>query len=66
MPQVVQNWPKVCGVSVDKIGTGFILKGREGEQINSKVTILSLLKVLKNKRQRGFSLHPIHSTLKRL
>lgn len=31
MPQVVQNWPKVCGVSVDKIGTSFILEGREGE-----------------------------------
>lgn len=36
MPQVVQHWPKVCGVSVNEIGTGFILeKSRNREQPRS-------------------------------
>lgn len=36
MPQVVQHWPKVCGVSVNEIGTGFIL---EKKQKQGAVTI---------------------------
>lgn len=28
MPQVVEHWPKVRGVSVDEIGTSFILEHR--------------------------------------
>lgn len=43
MPQVVQHWPKVRWVSVNEIGTGFILKEsrkqRSENQQNAKSTL---------------------------
>lgn len=49
MPQVVQHWPKVCGVSVNEIGTGFILEkkaetGSSDDQRNAKSTFIATKK----------------------
>lgn len=51
MPQVVQHWPKVCGVSVDEIGTSFILEkkkkaeiGNRDNQRNAKSTLVATKK----------------------
>lgn len=33
--QVVEHWPKVGGVSVDEIGTGFILENKDNDQMNT-------------------------------
>lgn len=44
MPQVVQHWPKVRWVSVNEIGTGFILKEsrKQGNgQRNAKSTFVA-------------------------
>lgn len=48
MPQVVQHRPKVCGVSVNEIGTGFILEKKQkrssDDQRNAKSTFVTTKK----------------------
>lgn len=50
MPQVVQHWPKVCGVSVNEIGTGFIL---EKKQKQGAATISGMPKALSLQQKRN-------------
>lgn len=67
MPQVVKNWPKVCGVSVDEIGTSFILGGyrKEGNENSFIKRSRSVAgQTANNESKRVFSLHSIHLTLK--
>lgn len=63
MPQVVKNWPKVCGVSVDEIGTSFILRGTERKEMRKKGIKRSGSvpgEAPKNESKRVFSLHSIN------
>lgn len=62
MPQVVQHWPKVHWVSVNEIGTGFILKESRGEK---KETISGMPKafLLQPKKERNQQESAPQSTL---
>lgn len=63
MPQVVQHWPKVRRVSVNEIGTGFILK----ESRKKKETISGMPKalLLQKKKKRNQQESASQSTLVR-
>lgn len=56
VPQVVQHWPKVCWVSVNEIGTGFVLKESQREssqnQQNANSTLVATTTKKKNSAEK--------------
>lgn len=51
VPQVVQHWPKVCWVSVNEIGTGFVLKESQRESSQNQQNANSTLVATTTKKR---------------
>lgn len=53
MPQIIQDWAKVCGISVDQVGSGLILQ----QHIESYCSLFLYILKSKQERQLDFAKH---------
>lgn len=53
MSQIIQDWAKVCGISVDQVGSGLILQ----QHIESYCSLFLYILKAAQKRQLDFAKH---------